>query len=235
MMARTQTLVEMVSNLRAEAGHSLSVAQGTNTEQTLRYLLKRTQEELWTAFVWPELRLRMDVAMTSGVYIYSYGTTMKFDAIREAWAAQPSSVRWSKVEYGIGEDKINPGLLTNTASSDPVCLWEAEGDGQFRVWPTPVAGTWLRFKGNQELAPFVADSDKSTLDATCILLFCSAEMLARAKSEDAANKLQKAQRHLSKLLGNQVSAKNKISSYGTGAPSQPARAYPYVLTIGNTP
>jgi len=31
--------------------------------------------------------------------------------------------------------------------------------------------------------------------------------------------LQKAQRHLLKLLGNQVSGKNKVSSYGGGAPS----------------
>ena len=38
------------------------------------------------------------------------------------------------------------------------------------------------------------------------------------KAEDAANKVQKAQRHLTKLLGNQVSAKNKISVYGTAAP-----------------
>ena len=74
-MARTQTLQEMVANLRAEAGHSRDIAQGTNTEPTLKYILKRTQEELWTAFIWPELMLRDDRPMVAGTYLYDYGTT----------------------------------------------------------------------------------------------------------------------------------------------------------------
>src|SRR6185436_6408464 len=101
-MARTQTLQEMVSNLRAEAGHSTTVAQGTNTEQTLKYLLKRTQEELWTSFAWPELTLRDDRAMQVGVYLYDYGTTLKFDMIREAFSTTAASTgRWTPVQYGI--------------------------------------------------------------------------------------------------------------------------------------
>jgi len=81
------------------------------------------------------------------------------------------------------------------------------------------SGGWLRFKGNRELDQFVSNTDQSTLDATCIILFAASELLARSKAEDAANKLQKAQRHLLKLLGNQVSAKNKVSLYGSGAPN----------------
>jgi hypothetical protein len=216
-MARTQTLQEMVVNLRAEAGHSLSVAQGVNTEATLKYLLKRTQEELWTAFVWPELMLRDDRQMANNVYLYDYSTSLQFGAIREAWAASPSSAQWSAVGYGISEDKLKAGSTLNSASSDPVQLWEASGT-QFRVWPTPVSAAWLRFKGNRELNPLVANADSSTIDATAIILFAASELLARAKAEDAPNKLQKAQRHLNKLLGNQVSAKNKISTYGTLSP-----------------
>jgi hypothetical protein len=217
-MARTQTLTLMVANLRAECGHSLSVAQGQNTQQTLQYILARTQEELWTAFVWPELMFRDDIAMSPGLATYSYSTNVKFDMIREAWAASSSSGHWSKVTYGIGEDKLVPGTGANTTSADPVFSWEANSSG-FQVWPTPVVGGWLRFKGNRELQPLVATSDSCTLDATCIILFAAAELLARAKAEDAANKLQKAQRHLAKLQGNQVSAKNKVSTMGTGAPN----------------
>jgi hypothetical protein len=223
-MARTQTLQEMVSNLRAEAGHSLAVAQGTNTESTLRYLLKRTQEELWTAFVWPEMALRDDRTMSAGSYTYDYGTTLKFDAIREAWAAVPGGNSWSPVHYGISEDKLVPQTQVNSTTGDPVQYWESFGT-KFRVWPTPQTTTWLRFKGNQELQPLVANADSSTLDATVIILFTASELLARSKAEDAANKLQKAQRHLTKLLGNQVSAKNKISSYGSGSPGTAGRSF----------
>lgn len=216
-MARTQTLQEMVSNLRAEAGHSLSIAQGINTEQTLKYLLKRTQEELWTAFIWPELTVRDDRPLLAGQYDYDYGVNLKFDAIREAWAAQPGSATWTPVTYGIGEELLAAGSGLNSTASDPVQAWEANGS-KFRVWPTPVSGGWLRFKGNRELQPLVANSDSCTLDATVIILFTASELLARSKSEDAANKLQKAQRHLTKLQGNQVSAKNKISTYGAWSP-----------------
>ncbi len=219
---QTLTLQQTLSNLRAEAGHSTSVAQGLNNEMTMKYLLARTQEELWTAFVWPELQTRADIAMTPGTYTYSYNVSMPFDTVREAWAANGSSARWSAVDYGISEDKRVPGSLVNTSRGDPVQFWESEnpatGSPQFRVWPTPQTTGWLRMKGNRALKPFVASGDFSTLDATCIVLFASAELLARAKAEDAASKLQKAQRHLQKLLGNQVSAKNKISTFGSLAP-----------------
>jgi hypothetical protein len=231
-MARTQTLLEMVKNLRAEAGHSLAVAHGVNAEETLKYLLRRTQEEMWTAFIWPEMTLRDDLPITPGVYLYPFSSVMSFDAVREAWASQPGG-NWSPVGYGISEDKIAVGGGANSSAGDPVSCWEAAGkasggDYQFRVWPTPQSGGWLRFKGNGELAPLVATSDKSTLDATCIVLFAAAELLARAKAEDAANKLQKAQRHLTKLLGNQVTAKNKISTLGSMSPGNGgyAAAYP---------
>jgi hypothetical protein len=226
-MARTQTLQEMVASLRAEAGHSLAVAQGVNAETTLKYLLKRTQEEMWTAFIWPELTAREDVPLTPGIYTYEFTPNMSFDAIREAWSAQTASTSWAPVNYGIGEDKISVGGA-NSSDGDPVACWEASGrdiggsNYKFRVWPTPQSGGWLRFKGNRELEPLINSTDRSTLDATCIILFAASELLARAKAEDAANKMQKAQRHLTKLLGNQVTAKNKVSTLGSMSPGNGA-------------
>jgi hypothetical protein len=218
----TQTLLLMVSNLRSEAGHSTRVEQGLNTVDTLKYLLRRTQEELWTAFVWPELQVRADVPLTPGTYLYSYDTRMQFDNVREVWAANGSGSSWSVVDYGISEDKRQVGTQLNSSTGDPVQYWESEnpatGSPQFRVWPTPQTAGFLRMKGNRGLKALTADADVSTLDATCIILFAAAELLARSKAEDAANKLQKAQRHLTKLLGNQVNAKNKISTYGSMAP-----------------
>jgi hypothetical protein len=212
-MARTQTLSEMLSNLRAEAGHSTSVAQGVNSEQTLKYIIKRTQEELWTAFTWPELMLRDDRPLTPGTYSYAYGTTLKFDMIREAYTITGSGQQWLPLTYGISEGRVLAGGA-NSESADPVRCWEASGGLSYRVWPTPITGGYIRFKGNKELVPLVANQDSSTLDATLIILFAASELLARAK----ANKLQKAQRHLNKLLGNQVSAKNKVSTFGSGSP-----------------
>jgi hypothetical protein len=217
---RTQQLSVMVKNLRAEAGHALSVAQGVNQYETLKYLLARTQEELWTAFVFPDLIVRVNVPMAAGQYLYPFPSApvpMSFDMIRETWTATPSSTSWSELPYGIDEDCIKPDG-TNTNRADPVQAWDVEGDS-FRVWPTPdTSGANVRFKGQMELKPLIADSDVSTIDATCIILFTAADLLARAKAEDAATKMQKAQRHLVKLLGNKISAKRKIGSLGGGVP-----------------
>jgi hypothetical protein len=223
---RTQTLSVMVKNLRAEAGHALSVAQGVNQYETLKYLLARTQEELWTAFVFPDLMIRANVAMAAGQYVYTFPTTpvaMSFDMIRETWTAQSGSTSWDELPYGIDEDCIRPDN-SNTSRADPVQAWDVEDTSNFRVWPTPdTTGGTVRFKGQRELAPLLADSDVCTIDATAIILFCAADLLARAKAEDATVKMQKAQRHLTKLLGNKISAKRKVGSLGGGAPSMRLR------------
>lgn len=218
---RTEQLSVMVKNLRAEAGHALSVAQGVNQYDTLKYLLARTQEELWTAFVWPDLIVRANVPMAAGQYIYPFPVSpvaMTYDMVRETWRATASSANWSELAYGIDEDKIQPDG-TNTNRADPVQFWDVEGPNSFRVWPTPDStGSNVRFKGMQQLAAFTADADVSTLDATSIVLFAAVEILARAKAEDASNKMQKAQRHITKVLGNKISAKNKVSTLGGGSP-----------------
>lgn len=216
-MSRTAQLRDMVADLRAEAGHSLAVAQGTNTVDTLKYYLRRTQEELWVAFTWPELILRADTPLVAGQYLYPFPVTIDFDQIREAWGASAGAQRWSLMEYGISEESILPGTGANSQSGDPARAWDIQDATTFRVWPTPNTSQTIRFKGNKKLGAFSADTDLCTLDATMITLFAAAELLARAKAEDAANKLQKAQRHLTKLLGNKVSAKNKVSTLGGGA------------------
>jgi len=228
---RTDQLLVMVKNLRSEAGHSLSVAQGVNQVDTLKYLLARTQEELWTAFVWPDLVIRADTQMSPGQYLYNFPATLSYDMIRETWASGASSGSWDTLDFGIDEDKIVPGTGTNTNRADPVQLWDIEGS-QFRVWPTPDSnGSWVRFKGNKALAPLIADTDVSTLDATVIVLFAAAELLARAKAEDAAGKMQKAQRHLQKLLANKISAKMKVATLGGGSPDRRLRSD--VIRIGD--
>jgi hypothetical protein len=218
----TEQLQVMVKNLRAEVGHSLATAQGVNQVETIKYLLQRTQEELWTAFTWPELSVRIDTPLMPGQFLYPFPAAFTFDQVRSAWSSRPGDTEWGEVGYGIEEDRIEPGG-NNSRRADPITIWDVENSGgtvQFRVWPTPdTSGGYIRFKGNRSLAPFLADSDVSTLDDNVIVLFAASEILARAKAEDADLKQQKAQRHLLKLLGSKVSAKMRVSTLGGGAPA----------------
>ena len=222
----TAQLQVMVKNLRAEAGHSLSVAQGVNNVETLKYLLARTQEELWTAFLWPELKLRAPVPLAPGQYSYPYHADLPFDLVREVWTAPAGSqegAHWTPVDYGIDNEDFILADGTNSERSDPVCFWDADGPANFRVWPTPDTSARLRFVGQKRLNPLIADSDVSTLDSTVIVLLTAADLLARAKAEDADIKMQKAQRHLTKLLGNKINAKNKVTTLGGGSPNRNTR------------
>lgn len=233
-MLNTDTLANIVYAIRAEAGHSLSTAQGTNTIETLKYLAQRTQRELWTAYIWPTLRVRADQATAKGQYLYNFPVGMSFEQVRETWTSQATSANWTPVAYGIEESQILPGG-GNTQSGDKPSSWAPEG-AQFRVWPTPVTANYsTRFIGMKPLDPFIADADLSTLDSTTIALFVGAELLARAKAEDAPIKLQKAQKYLLSLLGNSISAKRRISTLASGAPTRSSNgATPYLDYLPQT-
>lgn len=209
------TLSNLISAVRAEAGHALTVSQGKNAEDTIAHLIRRTEYELWTAFDWPQLTVRWDIAVEPGMVEYLYPAQLQFDQIREAFFALKNSQRWLPVEYGIPEEALAP-YNKSSVSGPTIQIWEniAGDPDKIRIWPTPTQEGFLRLKGMKQLNQMCELTDCCTLDPTLLSLFVSAELLARAKAEDAANKLQKAQRHLQKLLANKISAKNKVSVMG---------------------
>jgi hypothetical protein len=166
--------------------------------------------------------LRGHVSMAAGQYLYPYPVDLSFDMVRQAFVGQSSTDGWNEIGYGIGEDCINADG-SNSKRADPVQAWDAAAAGQFRVYPTPdKAGGVVRLKGQRALDPFTDDAHTCTLDATWVVLFGGGERRAHTKAEDAAIKMQKAQRHLTKLLGNKISSKMKVSTLGGGMTS----AYP---------
>jgi hypothetical protein len=227
-MRNTATLAQLVIMVRAEAGHSLSAAQGQNTIDAIKALIARTQIELWTAYQWPTLKIRADTPTQMGSCLYNFPAGFSFEQVREVWTAQSSSYNWTPVSYGIPENCISPGG-SSSQSGDPIELWDVNGD-QFRIWPTPSTSNYfVRMIGMKEYAPLLSDNDVSSIDATSISLFVAAELLARAKAEDAPMKLQKAQKYTLALMGASVSAKRRVSTMGSGSPTRPrAQATPYL-------
>lgn len=212
-MLNTDTLANIVRAIRAEAGHSLSTTQGTNLVDTLKYLAQRTQIELWTAYQWPTLKFRSDNPLAANQTTYTFLSGMSFEQVRVAWTSLPTDSTWRPMDYGIDE------TMNRLVASDPPQRWDALGDTQFGVWPKPGTSNYtVRFVGQRQLSTFLNDTDMSTLDATAITLFTAAELLARAKSEDAPTKLNKAQKYLLNLLGNSVSAKRRVSTLASSAP-----------------
>jgi hypothetical protein len=210
-----KTLGELVTDVRAEAGHALTASQGLNAVETLKHILRRTQEELWVAFQWPQLQIRADLQIVAGQTEYAYPAELQFEQIRAVYYAQPKSHTWLPVQYGIPEDAILPeGIAAQKGTT--IEFWEttAHEPPRIRIWPEPVNPGYMRLKGMKPLKEMVDTDDYCTLDATAITLFAAEELLIRAKAADAQAKGDKAQRHLKRLLGNQTSAKMKITTFG---------------------
>jgi len=66
----------------------------------------------------------------------------------------------------------------------------------FEIWPIPASSQTVRFTGQRNISPLIADTDTADLDDLMIVLFSAAEILTRNKQQDAPLKLQKAQSRL---------------------------------------
>jgi hypothetical protein len=222
-MATGVTLSRLVKDLRAECGHSLAVAQGQASEETLRYLLNRTQEELYVGYEWPFLKTHRTIIPQAGERYYDYPADIPFDRVTHIWCHTQNSADWRPLEKG-----INPGLFTSSdsdqgATSWPVQRWDHDADRQqIELWPIPSQSTGeLYVYGMKPLDPLVDNEDVCTLDGTLIVLFTAVEVVGRTAPQEADLKNQKAQRHLQRVLGSQGSRKRawtSLSGSGRAAP-----------------
>ncbi len=213
-MAEGVLLSEMLDMLRAETGQSLAPAHQVAQRDPQTYLLRRVQEELANEFDWPTLKVSRDVTLLPGEAAYELPEDMDFAFVNRALTDYGSE--WIPVVYGIEPEHYSG--YGETYQSWPIGRWSIEPDEtrQFKVWPVPSQTGTIKFVGRKKLAPLVAMTDKSTLDATAIVLFAAAEVRAASKGEDAALKLDKARNYLRRLKARVSSNKEAPIVMGSG-------------------
>ena len=197
-MARGTSLSTLFTMLRAECGHSTSVAAGIDNEASLLQKLQRTQIMLYDEYDWPFMMNEWGIAMQAGVRYYDFPTEAGFPGLTvinlegtvEAWIDY--SGRPIKLDRGIGQRQY--AQYNSNASSpdqaDPVRRWDikrsTDQKEQIEVWPIPASNTnilWLA--GKKKLRPLVQASDVCDIDDQLIVLTAAAEILARQKAADA--------------------------------------------------
>jgi hypothetical protein len=203
-------LVTMRYALLAETFQSLTPSQTTSSTQFYNYQLNRVQREMWNTIEWPHLTIYHDMPMVAGQRYYDYPPELPFDSIFRIW--WPQGVTWVPLDYGInpqtyatmGGENVQawpPRRWRNCAQYDPTS-GKTNAASQFEVWPTPGPSMpfSLRIEGNAPLNALAEDDDTCVIDATLIILFAAAEILAMQKSESASLKLQKANQYRRMLI-----------------------------------
>ena len=242
-------LSELRRRLMAETFQSLNPNQTTSSTPFYNYALDRVQREQWNDIEWPHLTIYKDMPMVVGQRYYTYPPQLPFDSIFRIW--WPQGVNWVPLDYGInpqtyatmGGELIQawpPRRWRNVAMFDEITM-QTQPAAQFEVWPipatqgeNPTASPYaLRIEGNAPINALVEDTDICVIDATLIVLFAAAEILAQQKSESASLKLQKAnnyRRMLIARLGAQQRSMKSLSKEGghMGSLTQGRRLTPYL-------
>lgn len=211
------TLSDMVVDLRAEAGHSLQLGQGTNMEDTLKYYLRRTQRELYTAFDWPQFMIHEQVAVPAGTRYLPALVNIEPEQINTLWCRVGSI--WQPMLFGISPNQYSLFDPDRDVRSFPVERYQYdEVGGGLELWPLPSVDTTILARGQLTLPPLTDDAHQSLLDGQMIVMFTAANILARQKDEDAALVLNKAQQYLVSIQKQNGSQKRvpRSMAWGTG-------------------
>lgn len=207
-MARGQTLISLLDDLRAECRASLNPAHNVQVRDQQVKALQRTQNWLWEDFDWPHLRVQRDIPCQAGQRFYEAPTDVLIDRITHI-----------EVRYGWKWVVLDPHIDTTANYSQwdsdlgvrswPIRRWRIFENEQIEVWPIPdhnadtegsLDGT-LRITGIRDLHPLVADTDTCDIDGRLIVLFAASEILAGNGAKDAELKLANANKHYAKLRG----------------------------------
>lgn len=201
-------LSELRYELLAETFQSLTPNQTTSSTPFYNYQLQRVQREQWNDIEWPHLTIYNDMPMVAGQRYYDYPPELPFDSIFRIW--WPQGVTWVPLQYGINPQTY-AAMGGELVQAWPPRRWRncaqyvngaTNAASQFEVWPIPPANYpySLRIEGNAPLNPLVEDTDTCVIDATLVVLFAAAEILAMQKSESASLKLQKANQYRRMLI-----------------------------------
>lgn len=224
-MARNQTLLKILTDVRGEARLSLNPAHNQADRDAQIGLIQREQERLWADHDWPHLMVsRYIPAAAAGRFYdprnaYNDEWEMKGDLSLERVVdvAIYDGHRWLPVCYGITDYMRFAHDSQIGEISWPPRAWQRAEDDRIEIWPMPDEDGILptgpatptdlqglmRVRGVRDLRPFRDDEDRADLDDRLLALYVAAAILAESGAKDTNLKLEAAQRHYTRLKADQ--------------------------------
>jgi hypothetical protein len=231
-MARNQTLLTLLQDLRSELRLSGNPAHNSSVRDSHVRLLQRVQESLWEELDWPFLRVERFMAVQAGQRFYDPPADMSLDRVEDIYFKDGDI--WHRVQNGIFEMNYNAWDSRLDERSWPVERWRVYEDLQVELWPIPAENGdpatqhgFLKFEGIRKLRPLVADDDRADLDDQLIVLYAAAELLAARGAEDAPIKLAAAERRKRSL----TASFTKIKTFSLGGGDETYRHQPFIPRV----
>jgi hypothetical protein len=195
---RNNTRGQLVEMLRDECGISSNSSRGNDNLAYLLRVLKRHYEFLSDEYDWPFLRIDNDEAtkeLEAGERYYDFPITMDLESTLTADHFYGNV--WTPLDYGIGPEEYTAMNPETGQRADPQLKWRIKDGKQFEVWPMPATnGNLIRFKGRRRITPLTSDDSICDLDDQLVVLYASAEVLAKKNQKDADLKLAAAKQRL---------------------------------------
>jgi len=232
-MARGQTLLKLLDDLRAECRLSPNPAHNSQQRETQVRLLQRMQEWLYDDYNWPHLRIERFFPSQRGQRYYGLPKDIALERILHLEVR--FGTRWLPVGSGIEAD-CYAGIDSDGGQQGwPVRRWRIWEDDRIELWPVPDqdAGTGIgddgsiKVVGIRNLRPFRDDTDVCDLDDRLIVLYAAAELLAAAGAKDAQLKLQQAAARYAKLKDD-LSPRRRVQMFQERPERAPLRGMPMV-------
>lgn len=219
-MARRKTLVQLLSELRAETDVSLKPAHNTQVYDKQVLLLQRVQEWLWEDTAWPHLKVERQFKAEAGQRFVDWNAD--FDIARLTKVEFKYGGRWRQLEWGIEPEHYFVYDSDIDKRAWPVQRCKIFEDEQIELWPiadqdgdpTTLEG-YFKVTGIRNLRPLVEPSDRADLDDRLIVLYAAAESLG---AKEGATKLALANKRYAKLRSG-LTPKRKFSMFGIGRPT----------------
>jgi hypothetical protein len=229
--------------LRAEAGHSTSVAAGIDNEAALIQKVQRTQQMLYDEYDWPFMMNEWPIDLAAGQRYYDFpveagfpgNTVINLESTVSVWVDY--SGRPIPLDRGIGQRQYAQTNSNNGETGSPVRRWDikrtVDANEQIEVWPIPSDNTqdiWLH--GKKKLRPLIAASDVCDIDDLAIVLTAAAEILTRQKAADATKVEAAAAARIRQLKTRTKGSTRMITMSGSSAQNQ--NLGKTIIRIGST-
>jgi hypothetical protein len=231
---RGSQFLTLVTMLRDELRRSTDPAVSSSDVDSLKRVINRNYEFLYTDYDWPTLhRVFPSSLINSGQQLYDLPPDL--DAERIEKVAVWYSGQACPLTRGIDFEQYNAFDPEDDQRSSPVTHWDLRSSAlhnhvQYELWPLPdTAIQYIQFIGYKRFERLVNDIDLCLIDDNLVVAFSAAELLTAQGSADAESKVRSAQALYARLRS-RLKAGSKTYTLTDGGERKP---YPKVVVQVN--